>query len=164
MESHEICRRPTDRRKVMHILLNTDGVSFQLSFVRFVRFVFLLSKHRWCFSQSSLPPFGQYALHVIREIINTSGVSLQLSFDRFVRFVFFKISARMASVSIRAICGRNIRVPHGNSTFHIQRSTLHIPHPTFHIPNTPPPNIHVFSHLAQPHVHIRHFQRIFATT
>lgn len=34
-------------------------------------------------------------------------------------------SPRMASVSICAICGRNIRVPHGHST-------SHIPHPTFH--------------------------------
>ena len=34
----------------------------------------------------------------------------------------------MASVSIRAICGKNIRVPHGHSTSNIQHSTSNIPH------------------------------------
>ena len=64
--------------------------------------------------------------------------------------VFLIKAPRMASVSIRAICGRNILVAHG--------------HPTFHILNIPPPNIHAFSRRAQPHVHIRHSQRVIATT
>ena len=41
--------------------------------------------------------------------------------------------------------------------------TSNIPHPTFHILNTPPPNLHYFSHRAPPRVQIRHSQRIFAT-
>ena len=44
-----------------------------------------------CGFAGSLPPFGQYASHVIREILNTGGVSFQWSFVRFVRFVFKKL-------------------------------------------------------------------------
>ena len=46
----------------------------------------------------------------------------------------------MASVSICAICGRNIRVPHGHSTSHVQHSTLNAPHTTSNIPHSQHPS------------------------
>ena len=82
LESHEICRRPTDQREVM----STEE-----------RLWFPLSSHYLpSISGAShviTSPSVSGASHVIREISNTSGVSSQWSFDRFARFVFFKITA-----------------------------------------------------------------------
>ena len=54
--------------------------------------------------------------------------------------------------------------PHSTSPHsHISHTTFHTQHITFHILNTPPPNLHAFSHRAPPRVQKRHSQRIFAT-
>ena len=99
-----------------------------------------------CGFAGSLPPFGQYASHVIREILNTGGVSFQWSFVRFVRFVFFKISTRMASVLICAIRGRIFlcRMATQHPTSNIQHSQHSSPESTrffllslASLPNTP---------------------------
>ena len=47
--------------------------------------------------------------------------------------------------------------------FPCRMPTSHIQHPTSHILNTPPPNLHYFSHRAPPRVQKRHSRRIFAT-
>ena len=56
------------------------------------------------------------------------------------------------------------RMPHSTSPHsHISHTTFHTQHITFHILNTPPPNLHYFSHRAPPRVQKHHSQRIFAT-
>ena len=56
------------------------------------------------------------------------------------------------------------RMPHSTSPHsHISHTTFHTQHITFHILNTPPPNLHYFSHRAPLCVQIRHSQRIIVT-
>ena len=72
----------------MHILLNTDGVSFQWSLLHFGLWGFAesLLPVGQCASHvitslrsvvPSLPPVGRWVYDKSREIINTSGVSLR---------------------------------------------------------------------------------------
>lgn len=118
LESHEICRRPTDQREVM----STEE-----------RLWFPLSSHYLpSISGAShviTSPSVSGASHVIREISNTSGVSSQWSFDRFARFVFFKITASVCFCQWAS----PILVFFDKTTPHGPYPHSHIPPLTFHI-------------------------------
>ena len=72
-------------------------------------------------------------------------------------------AARTVSVKICDLWEKYSRAACPHHTSHIPHPTFHIPHSTFHILNTPPPNLHYFSHRAPLRVQIRHSQRIIAT-
>ena len=57
----------------------------------------------------------------------------------------------------------HLREKYSCAAWHIPHSAAPHAKDTFHILNTPPPNLHAFSHRAPPRVQIRHSQRIIAT-
>ncbi len=146
---------------VIREILNTDGVSFQWSFVRFVRFVFFKITVSVCIGLwASLGLFYNTNLtnQPNADMRNAFGVWNLTNNDR--RRTMVSFCAYLRSVGEIFPC----RMPHSTSPHsHISHTTFHTQHITFHILNTPPPNLHYFSHRAPPHVQICNSQRIIAT-